>query len=101
MLNEPAYDTPSTIVASMPADNPNAKSLNVQRTVPNPDLPNSWFTCDIRVGSLTLHLDEENWTKGVVTREEYDRVTKVFENLAGKHSQKAQHSIDKETPDTP
>ena len=52
--------------------------------MPNPALPNSWFTCDIRVGSLTLHLEEENWNKGMVTYEEYDRVTKVFEDLAGK-----------------
>ena len=52
--------------------------------MPNPALPNSWFTCDIRVGSLTLHLEEENWNKALVTPEEYDRVTKVFEGLAGK-----------------
>jgi hypothetical protein len=36
------------------------------------------------VGSLTLHLEEENWNKGLVTSEEYDRVTKVFEGLVGK-----------------
>jgi hypothetical protein len=51
--------------------------------MPNPALPNSWFTCDIRVGSLTLHLEEENWNKALVTPEEYDRVTKIFEGLAG------------------
>jgi hypothetical protein len=52
--------------------------------MPNPALPNSWFTCDIRVGSLTLHIEEESWNKALVTPEEYDRVTKVFEGLAGK-----------------
>ena len=36
------------------------------------------------MGSLTLHLEEENWNKGLVTSEEYDRVTKVFEGMAGK-----------------
>jgi hypothetical protein len=45
------------------------------------------------VGSLTLHLDEETWSKGVVSAEEYDRITRVFDSLAGK--------ITKETVTTP
>ena len=36
------------------------------------------------MGSITVHLDEETWTKGVVTTEEYDRVTRVFDSLVGK-----------------
>ncbi len=52
-------------------------------TVPNPALPNSWFTCDIRVGSLTIHLDEDNWNKGLVSFDEYERVSQIFEQLTG------------------
>jgi hypothetical protein len=42
--------------------------------VQNPAVPNSWFTCDIRVGSLTLHLDEDNWHKAALIKEDYDKV---------------------------
>ena len=52
-------------------------------TVPNPACPPSWFSCDIRLGSLTLHLDEDNWNKAAVAGDEYDRVTQVFSGLAG------------------
>ena len=45
------------------------------------------------MGSITLHLDEETWAKGVVTTEEYDRVTRVFDSLVGK--------VTKETTLTP
>jgi hypothetical protein len=47
-------------------------------------VPNSWFTCDIRTGSLTLHLDEDNWQKGAVAKEDYDKVTQTFEQLTEK-----------------
>jgi hypothetical protein len=83
MLSEALYDTPTSIQVPVPAS-PNTKGAQSLTTVPNPALPNSWFTCDIRVGSLTLHLDEDNWTKGVVLQEEYDRVTKIFDSLIGK-----------------
>jgi len=63
---------------------PNTKGAPSLTTVPNPALPNQWFSCNIRVGSLTLHLDEDNWNKGVVTSDEYERVTRVFDSLAGK-----------------
>ena len=29
--------------------------------------PYSWFTADIKLGCLTIHLDEDNWHKGVVS----------------------------------
>lgn len=83
MLADPQYDTPLNIQVPVPAS-PNAKGSPSLTTVPNPAIPNQWFTCDIRVGSLTLHLDEDNWNKGVVTSEEYDRVARVFDSLAGK-----------------
>lgn len=29
--------------------------------------PYSWFSCDIKLGCLTIHLDEDNWHKCVVS----------------------------------
>jgi len=85
MLSDPLYDTPLNIQVPVPASpSNNSKTPSTLTSVPNPSLPNSWFSCNIRVGSITLHLDEENWNKGVVTSEEYDRVTKIFDSLAGK-----------------
>jgi hypothetical protein len=46
-------------------------------------VPNSWFSCDVRTGSLALHLDEDNWHKGIIAKEDYDKVTQNFEPLVG------------------
>jgi hypothetical protein len=35
------------------------------------------------VGSLTLHLDEDNWNKASLKKEDYDRVNLTFEPLIG------------------
>jgi hypothetical protein len=32
---------------------------------------------------LTLHLDEDNWHKAILAKEDYDRVTQSFEPLIG------------------
>jgi len=44
------------------------------------------------VGSLTLHLDEDNFLKGTMQAEEYDSITSKFENL-GRTSSSAQVQI--------
>ena len=52
------------------------------QTVANPSIPNSWFTCDIKVGSLTLHLDEDNWLKALMQEDDYNMITQIFDKLA-------------------
>jgi hypothetical protein len=49
-------------------------------TITNPMIPASWCTLDIRVGSLTIHLDEENFLKGAYSVEDYDNMTLKFDN---------------------
>ncbi len=67
ILNESEFDTPSTVPAQ--------SKKGQEGSVPNPNMPQSWFTCEIRCGSITLHVDEDSWTKGQVTTEEYERVS--------------------------
>lgn len=85
LLNE-KFDSPQTIQVPIPSGTPQAtkgKDNPATQSVQNPAVPNSWFTCDIRTGSLALHLDEENWHKAIIAKEDYDKVTQNFEPLIG------------------
>ena len=39
--------------------------------VTNPSIPSAWFTVDIKVGSLTVRLDEDSWMKANIDKESY------------------------------
>jgi hypothetical protein len=39
--------------------------------VTNPNIPSAWFTVDIKVGSLTVRLDEDSWMKANIDKESY------------------------------
>lgn len=47
----------------------------------NPAIPASWFSVDIRVGSLSMHLEEDSWGKGMTSQEEYAHVSQLFSEL--------------------
>ncbi|CDW87994.1 UNKNOWN [Stylonychia lemnae] len=49
-----------------------------------PDIiPQQWFSCDIKLGSVTIHLDEDNWLKGNVI----DNETNVEKMLLERNSE--------------
>ena len=63
------FDVKATIEVPLP---PSTSKQAQQQTVTNPAIPHSWFSVDIRVGSLTIHLDEDTWQKGTMMAEEYE-----------------------------
>jgi hypothetical protein len=46
--------------------------------VPNPAIPTQWFKADIRLGSLTIRLDEDTWSKCTMSYSEYKRMKAAF-----------------------
>jgi hypothetical protein len=86
MINE-KYDMPSNIQVPV-AGKGSSGAPNGLQTVSNPAIPNSWFTADIRVGSITLHLEEDTWQKGQIIQDDYDSASQIFENLAGRAASK-------------
>jgi hypothetical protein len=56
-------------------------------TVTNPAIPASWCSIDIRVGSLTLHLDEDSYLKAYMNQNDYDQMTQKFETLSQEKKQ--------------
>ena len=69
-------DIPASVQAT-PTKGANGKP----EMVPNPAIPAQWFKADIRLGSLTLRLDEDNWSKGILSQDDYERIRATFDAL--------------------
>lgn len=70
MINED-LDLPASVQAT-----PNKGGK--PETVANPAIPAQWFKADIRLGSLTLHLDEDSWSKATMSASDYNRIKATF-----------------------
>lgn len=65
------------------------------RHSPQTPLPQSWMTCDIRLGSLTLNLEDRSWNKGMVD-DNRSNVVALMTNPRGLEQIQAQEPVQEE-----
>lgn len=46
---------------------------------PESPLPQTWMTCDVKLGCLTMHLEDSNWLKGNVD----DKKSNILRKIGG------------------